>query len=329
MSLTYAQAKDILAQYQGRGGRCSTEDMDMFCREVFEYLLYKGADQNLREFTFQAQNGVFTVPFEIESIQKVKVDGRTGTSFDKWFEFRPSKFFNDAGCLQAIDAVYQLTDYFSTAYDPPSCGAYIATLGTCDEDEGAHILVNGKDASGRDIFTFHKGEQIAGEYLSIKKGTRVVSTVQFAKITGITKTKTNGYVQLYWMNPTYKQVGFLSDYSPLEQNPSYRRYKLTSAFNSTACTVSVLARIRLKEAYSDNDRIPFETVLTLRLAGQHVNSSYNNDLEASQVKDAQVSAMIENESGHKRVQNGAAIEFFLPTSAGRIRNVINSFRRVR
>lgn len=329
MSLTYLQAKQELAQFAGRGGRCSTADIDNFVRKVLEYLLYSGANQDLREFEFQSQSGVFTVPYEVESIQKVKIDGRVGTSFDKWFEYRPSKFFNDQGCLAAIDAVYEQANYYSTAYNIPDGGAQVATFGTCDEAPDAHIIVAGKDLSGREIFTTHKGEQISGEYLSVKKGTRVHSSVTFGEITGIKKSVTKGYVQLLWVKPSYRQVGFLSDYSPLETVPSYRRYKVKDAFGSTNLKVSVLARIRLKEAYADSDKIPFETLFTLSLAGQHVFATYTNDLQTAQMKDAQATSMIEKEAGHKKVNNGPAIEFFQGTSPGRIRNTINSLRLYR
>jgi len=283
MSLTYSQAKQELAQYAGRGGRCSTADIDNFVRKVFEFLLYSGANQDLRKFTFNARNGVFTVPYEVESIQKVKIDDRVGTSFDKWFEYRSAKFFDEVGCLPAIDAVYEEPNYYPTAYSVPPEGAYIATMGTCEESPDAHIIVAGKDLTGREIFSVHKGEQVSGEYLSIKKGVRVVSQICFGEITGIVKTKTNGYVQLFWVKPATRQIGFLSDYSPLEEVPSYRRYRLSNKLNCPSAKVSVLARIRLKEAYADTDKIPFETLYTLSLAGQNINAQYNNDLQTAQV----------------------------------------------
>ncbi len=329
MALIYQQAKEELAQYSGRGGRCSTSDIDNFVRKVFEYLLYSGANQDLREFTFHARNGVFTIPSEIEAIQKVKIDNRVGTSFDKWFEYRSSKHFDEVGCLPAIDAVYEEANYYPTAYSVPDGGAQIATMGTCEEAPDAHIIVAGKDLTGREIFSTHKGQQISGEYLSIKKGTRVVSQITFGEITGIVKSKTKGYTQLFWVKPATRQIGFLSDYSPLEEVPSYRRYRLSNALNCPNAKISVLARIRLKEAYADTDRIPFETLYTLSLAGQNINAQYNNDLQTAQVKDAAATAMIEKEAGHKKVNNGAAIEFFQATSAGRIRNAIYSMRILR
>jgi hypothetical protein len=313
-----------LAQYSRRGGSCNPSvGLDLFIREVFEYLLFSGSGQNTKKFIFTAQNGIFTVPYEVESIQKVKINNHVGMAADSWFEFRSSSDWT-GDCLPASDAVFQETGYYSTAYDLNCTSALIGTLGVCDESPDAHIIVQGKDSSGREIFTVHQGKQICGEYLSIRKGMRVFSQVNFAQITGVTKTKTNGYVQLLT-----NRGQFLSDYSPLEEVPAYRRYKLTTDDCVGCKQVSVLARIRLKEAYADNDRIPFETLLTLRLAGQRVNAEYNNDSPTAAAKDAAMNTMIEREAAHKRVSNGSPIEFFYGTSAGRIRNIIGTgWRRI-
>jgi len=315
VALVYKDAKNLLAEYAGRGGRCSTSDIDLFIREVFEYLLLSsGANQDLRKFTFISQEGTITVPYEIESIQKVQVNKRVGQVWDKWFDFRSSsQFVGD--CLPPSDALYEQPGYYPTVYSISPGGARVCTLGTCEESEDAHIIIEGKDITGRDVYTQHKGVQISGEYLSIKKGVRMFSQVHVGEITGVKKSPTNGYVQL--LTNTNQ---FLSDYSPLEEVPLYRRYRLTSQYNSGCSEVSVLARIRLKEKYADNDRIPFETILTLRMAGQRVNAERNNDLQTAAAKDSAVGAMIEKESAYKRVQNGAPIEFLNATSAGLIRN---------
>lgn len=323
--LTYKDAKNLLAQYAGRGGgNCPTSKIDLFVREVFEYLLYSAAFQDLREFTFTAQQGVFTIPYEIDSIQKVRINDQVGNVQDKWFEFRSSRSSWGDECLTSENALFEQPNFYPTAYNLPSGGAQVATLGVCDEEADAHIIVQGKDISGREIFTNHKGVKISGEYLSIKKGCKIYTQVKFGEITGIVKTPTNGYVQLLWIDTTCAKEGFLSDYSPLEEVPAYRRYKLKATCSGDLTKVQVLARIRLKEKYSDNDRIPFETLLTLRLAGQRVNADYNNDLQTAQAKDASMLSMIERENEHRRVMNGSPIEMMYGLSPGLIRNTIGS-----
>lgn len=322
--LLYGDAKKLLAQYAGRGGSCvNASGVDQFCREVFEYLLFSGSYQDLRKFTFIAQKGCFTVPYEIESIQKVKIDGEVGQVWNKWFEFHSAKHLSE-DCLPADEALFEEPNYYATAYDLPCGGAHVEVMGTCEEDSDAHVIIQGKDTTGREIFTIHKGQQISGEYLSIKKFERHYTQVKFGEITHVTKTRTNGYVNLAWTVPgSAIQHGFLSDYSPLEENPSYRRYRLTSRNCCPFQKVSVLARIRLKEKYSDNDKIPFDTLFTLRLAAQRINADYNGDIQTADAKDKFMSQIIEREAAYKKVQNGSPVEFFYPLSAGTIKNTIN------
>lgn len=320
--LLYADAKNFLSQYARRGGQCSNaEGVDLFIRSVLEYLLYSSAYQDLRKFTFVACKGVFTIPQEIEAIQKVKIDGEVGNVWDKWFEFNSSKFL-DGDCLPPDEALFEEPNYYSTIYDLPAGGSHVGTIGTCEEADDAYLIVQGKDLTGREIFTNHKGAQISGEYLKIQKGVLRYTQVKFGEITGVVKSKTNGYVQLYSYNTSTECKKFLSDYSPLEEKPSYRRYKLTSRKCCPYQKVSVLARIRLKEKYAPNDKIPFDTLFTLQLAAQRINAEYNNDIQTAQAKDASMTTMIERENAHKRVQNGQPISFSMATSAGRIRNIV-------
>lgn len=319
--MLYGQAKTLFAQYANRGGVCATASgVDLFMRELFQYLLYSGADQDLRQFTFIAQQGVFTLPAEVESIQKVRIDGAVSQVFDQWFTYRSSKYL-DGDCLCPGDALFELANYASSAYDIPACGGNPAVLAHCAEDADAHIIVQGKDMTGREIFTVHQGDKIAGVYLSLVKNQLQYSLVKFSTITNVVKSPTVGYVTLYSYDPTTGKKMFLSDYTPLEEVPQYRRYKLTTDNCCQYAKVSILARIKLKEKYADNDQIPFDSILTMRVAAQSINANYNNDTATAQVKDAIMTQLIGRESAHKRVNNGAPIEFLYPISAGTIKNI--------
>jgi len=321
MALLYGEAKRLFAQYAARGGVCPNADgVDLFMREVMQYLLYSGADQDLREFTFIAQKGVFTLPPEVESIQKVRVDGEVGQVWDQWFKYRSARTL-DGDCLCPTKALFEEANYAASAYDLPACGGYPAIQGHCQEADDAHVIIQGKDLTGREIFTTHKGENIAGVYLSVMKDRLVYSTVKFAQITNVVKTPTVGYVTLYSYDPANGKKLFLSDYTPLEEVPQYRRYRLTNNNCCTYAKVAILARIRLKEKYADNDQIPFDSILTMRLAAQSINAQYNNDVATAQAKDASMVQMIGREAAHKRVNNGQPIEFLYPISAGTIRNI--------
>lgn len=321
MPITYRGAKEILATYVGRGGVCTDDPrVDLFTRQVLEYLLISGSYGNIRKFCFCAVKGCFTIPYELETPLKIKIDGCIGNVWDKWFEFHSTDQL--LGCIPADKSIFEDANYYATAYDLPSTGARFGVLGTCTEAADANVVVKGIDLTGREIVTVHNGNQVVGEYLSIRKGELVYSTAMFAKVTSVLKTKTNGYVQALWVRPDLNLKGFLSDYSPLEQQPSYRRYQLTSPCSDTNVKVSILGRIRLKEFYADNDYIPFDSLYSLQLAGQAVNSNFNNDPATAQAKDKMMTDMISRENEMKRVNNGQPIEVYIPTSAGAIRNII-------
>lgn len=322
MPITYGDAKLILARYAERGGKCpDAPEVDLFVRKVLQHMLYKGTYGNLRKYCFNARKGCITIPYELETPIKVKIDGKVGTVWDKWMEYY--NIGEMEGCVAASDALYEEPNRFPTVYDIPAGGARIGALATACEDADAHLIVQGLDASGREIFTNHKGTKITGEYLSLVKGSLRYTEVVFANITGIVKTRTNGYVQLFWMRPELSQKGFLADYSPGEELPSYRRFKLTNPnYCTSTAQVSILGRIRLKDSYSDNDVIPFDNLYALELAGQSMNASYNDQVDLAAAKSKMMEATVAEEGEYRRVTNGQPVDIMRMTSAGAVRNIV-------
>lgn len=323
MPLTYGEAKAALSEFAGRGSVCPTaQGVDAFVRQVLEHMLYEGAYGNLRKYCFHAVKGCFTIPYELEVPLKIVIDGEVSTVWDKWFEFYTSRTINDRACVPADDALIEDPNYYPTVYDLPDGGAQVGVQGTCLEDENASIIVMGKDTSGREVFTYHQGTQISGEYLSIQKNELRYTTTKFKEITGILKTPTNGYTQLWAVNPLTNTRNFLADYSPSEEKPAYRRFRVTTKCKPYV-KISVLGRIRLKPYYADTDFIPFDTLYTLRLAAQAQNSEYNKDYEAATYSNQRVRELVNQENNYKRVQNGKSIEVFQPLSPGTIRNIVS------
>lgn len=321
MTLTFGDARKLLAPWAAKGGKCAASDeVKLFVMQTLQHLLYSGQFPNTRKFCFNALKGQFTIPYELETPLKVRIDGNVGTVWDKWFEFYNTQAIE--GCVPASNALYEDPNTHATVYDVPSTGARVGCLATACEAADAHIIVKGTDTTGREVITNHKGEQISGEYLTIKQGMLQYTTVTFSKITGIDKTKTTGYVQLYWVKPNEKIKGFLADYSPLEERPQYRRFKITSP-NCGACVkVAVLGRIRLKENYADSDFIPFDNLNTIMAAAQSINARNNVDLATAQGMDNLMKDLIEREANIRRPVNGQPIEINYLTSGGSIKNVL-------
>lgn len=326
MPVTYGDAKKILAQYAGRGGKCysaDSEEVDLFAREVLQYMLISGAYGNQRTYCFQARQGCVTLPYELDVPLKVKIDDAVGDVWDRWFQFYPGETADSLGkgCHEANEALSEEPNLSPTVYDIPS-GGHPAVIATATEDADAQVVVQGLDTTGREIITNHKGVQVYGEVLTLRRGEFRYTQAAFGKITGVQKSKTNGYVQLVSYNPTTQQKTFLADYTPYEENPSYRRYRLTGPHRGKTVKVTILGRIRIKDRYADNEFIPFDNLLAIRLAGQRIHAEVVGDVATSQAKDTLLSKVILQESTYKKPTVGQPIEVMPVMSGGAIKNII-------
>lgn len=318
--LTFLQAKQILAKYASRAGTCIDDPtLPFFVKEVLQQLLFQGTYGNLRKFCFMAVRNCFTVPYELETIEKIKIDGWVGSAWDRFFEFHSAG--DIPGCTPLGNAAFEEPNYYPTVYDIPAGGARVGCMGTCVEAEDAHIIVKGIDLTGREIITVHNGQQIVGEYLTIRRNEIRYTQAVFASITGIVKSPTQGYVNLLWLNLPLNLKGFLADYSPLEEVPAYRRYRLTSPCNEERLRVSALGRIRLKETYTDNDLIPFENILAINMAGQAVQEAKNRNMPVALASASIGAQTIENENSYKKPDVGQPMEVFIPMSGGAVPSI--------
>ena len=324
MSITWRQAKDTLARYVGRSGTCPDDaSVDLFVRKVLQYLLVSGQYGNLRKFCFHAVKGCFAAPYELEVPEKVAIDGIVGTAWSKWFEWHPGNPLYE--CIEASEALYEQPNYVPTAYPMPAGGGHVGILSLGTEGPDAHAIIQGKTPNGQQVYTWDsQGNRVAGERLTIKKGEIRFTNCIFGSVEAVTKSLTNGYVQLYWLRPDRNLKGFLSEYTPVEEHPQYRQFQLTScgASEDDVVKVSVLGRIRLKPAYLDNDYIPFENLYTLEVAGQHCNAQYNNDMQTAKAKDETILDMVGRENEYKKVNSGKPIEVYIPTSGGSIKGIV-------
>lgn len=321
MPILYKDAKQILAQYAKRGGSCPTDEgIDLFVRQVLQYMLHNGQYGNLRKFTFKAVKGCITAPYELEVPLKVKIDGEIAGTWDKWFEWHQGCELER--CVPAAEALFEDPNETPIAYEVPAPGMNIGALAFCKEDCDTRIIIKGIDPTGREVITVHDGQQQVGEVLTLQQNVVKYTNVVFAKVTSVIKDKTNGHVQLYGVVPGTNTKVFLSEYTPFEQKPMYRRFRLTSPNCGPYVKVSIIGRIRLKEYYADTDYIPFENLYAISIAGQAVNSQYNNDVQTAAAKDQALQTITSRENEYKRINNGQPLSFAAVTSAGRIRNII-------
>lgn len=321
--ITFGQAKRILQPYCGTSGKAFTSpELNEFTLKVLQYLLITGSPGGEKLFEITAGPGFFTAPYELETPLKLLVNGRVGNAVDQWFMFR-SRPNNCDRFIECGDLILENTNTFFTVFDAPS-EFQIGVKGN-QEEKCAHAIFAGSDITGREIYTQHKGVKISGEYLDITCGEIHWSNVFFNKITGVVKTPTNGYVTAYWRDRNGSQ-GFLSDYSPGEEAPSYRRFKLNIPECQYGCSkISIIGKTRLKPFYADTDRIPFDTTYNVEIAGQQVKAQTSDQLDTAKAADSFLQELLERETSHKSLKNGKPIEVFYPTSGGTIKNIVRRF----
>lgn len=323
MSITWKQCKEVLAKYAGAGGFCTDHsEVDLFSRKVLDFLLISGHYGNVRKFCFCATSGCFTLPYELETPQKIRIDGVVGTTWNKWYEFHSSNILEN--CIPIEAAAIEEANYFPTIYPIPDGGARVGVMGTCEESPDAYVIIKGVDPTGRVIVTSHNGTQIIGERLQIKKNCLLYTNAPFAEITEVYKTPTVGYTTLFWLNLDIGLKGYLADYMPMETTPQYRRFRFTIPCSKGPTKVSILGKIRLKPYYADEDLVPFDSLYALDLAGQTVNFSTNRNVEAAVATDRQLSDIIARGNAHHSPANGSPMEYFGALSGGAIQGIVGS-----
>lgn len=320
MPLTFGEVKSIVAPYAGRSGKCSSaQETSLFAHQVMEYLLYSGSHDAVRKLCICAYRGCIVLPPEVQLPLKVRIDNQASEVWNKWYTFQaPTDGFER--CWDAASVLKEDGGLTPLAYEIPKDDLVIGVLGTCDEQD-AFLTVQGKDATGREIYTTYQGESITGEKLSIKKGEIRYGQVSFREITAVVKSKTNGYVALYAVDLKKKKEYFLSDYAPTEEKPLYKKYKLGIQDCPAIAHISMLCRVRLKDSYHDNELTLFDNRLAVVLGAQRLQAELNNNLEVAQYKRQATEDILEKEGGYKKT-SGSPVAMFVPMSGGAIKNIV-------
>lgn len=321
MSYTFKEFRDIVAPYAGQSGKASDDkEVSTFARKVMEYLLISGSEAAIRKVVFNAQNGLFALPQEVETPLKVKFDNTSVEVWNKWVEFySDTRGFDSCAPLDSVIAQDQASPLI---YDLPRGGSIVGVEGTCEEGSGkepAFITVQGKDNTGREVYTFHNGKKIAGEKLTIKKDQTSFGRVTWGTITGVTKPVTNGYVRLYAVTPAANTQSFLADWSPSTTRPYFRRWRIVTHCNPIV-KVSMLCRVRLKDTYLDNELTLFENQVIIMRAAQALQAEESNDINLAAYKNESVVDFLDKEAGYKK-SPGRPVDVYAPLSGGSVRNV--------
>jgi hypothetical protein len=323
MPITFGKFKDIIYPYAGRAGKCvDSPEVSRFAREVMEYLLLSGSVSAVQKLDIFAHKGKIVLPPEVEIPIKAKINGERANIWNQWYTLGAS----DGNIENARDAFTVMAETgvrTPLAYGIPGPESILGVLSTCEEEPGAeHIIIQGKDITGREIYTWHKDQKVVGEKLHLKKNQITYGNVKFAQVTGVVKPQTNGYVACYAVDPELGETKqFLADWPPSEERPLYREYVLTGRGSQQIVEVSMLVRARLKDNYSDNELTLFDNSLAIRMAAQKLQAETNADLNSANYKDGAVSKILDAEAAYKKPA-GQPVQVYRPLSGGAVKNIV-------
>lgn len=325
MIITFGEAKSLLSRFAAKAGACRDDGIvSLFVKSVIQELLNKGAHGNIRRWEFYTQNGVLTLPPDLLLPTHIKIIGpcersEIGRVYDKFYEFYESETLENYNPWEK-GAVEQPNTYF-TQYDLPACGARILAVPRCVEDCDSHLVLQGTDQGGLDIYVPKKdGLKEKGEYLSIDKQLPKYTEATFKTITSIEKCTTRDYVRLYWYNPETKEKGLLADLRPNDTRPSFRRARILGCDPRFPTKVVILGRVRFYDNYVDSDIIPITSLRALRVQAQAMQAEENDNVQLSQAKEASVMNIVNNENQYNRTPQ-AQVNFEPETSPGSIRTI--------
>lgn len=318
--LTFKEVKAIVAPFSGRaGGSPASDSVGTFAKTVMESLLYSGSQGGVRRVSIRACNGLLSLPPEVELPVKVKINGRATEVWGKWLTY--SQVHEDCSNYPPADSVMSEEGETPLAYPLPSGGSVVGVMGVYDEVPDAHVLIQGKDSTGKAVYTWHNGEQLPGERLTIKKGQITHGQVVWGEITGVSKPKTNGYIQLWAVDPFTDYRQFLADWSPSEEKPRYRQFRLLSRGVDPIVKITMLCRMKLKDNYHDNELTLFDNSLAVLMAAQRVQGEYNNDVQVANYKKAATDDVLDREAGYKKVSGNPCV-IFHELSGASIKNIV-------
>lgn len=329
MGLTFRQIRELVAPYAGRSGVCSdAPEAATFARTVLKYLLYSGDNSAIRKVCILACKGCIVLPQEVETPLQVRIDHRVGQVWSKWLSYHASggQLDGRGTCYPAGEILIEDGSYSPIAYPLPCEGSRVGIMGTCDEREDSFVLVQGKDPTGRVIYTESPEGQVPGERFRIVKNEIRFGKVTFGEITAVTKSRTNGYVQCYAVQPEAGTKQFLGDWSPVEEIPLYRVFKLIACECPPLAHVSMLCRVRLKDNYHDNEVLFFDNEIAITFAAQRLQAETTNDLNVAGFKKQAVDNILDQEAGYKKVAGGP-INVFQPMSGGAVRGIVGGTLR--
>lgn len=290
MSLTLTQARQKLYRYVSPtlDAGLVTDKINSALERIYNSGKWKGLLTDVSFFNVSNPPAVWwvdqspktiTLPRQFQSVLGVTFNDIPRLTYPRWQEYMAGgggSIVSGTGMQKIVDA----GDGFLTWHDPAAL-FYPRFEITDPQDVGKTVHFTANDSAGNPVFDA-AGNQ--GFTVTLTSQGVTFNSVAIAKITSIDKEITEGFVNLFAVNPSdSSQKAQIAGYEPTETVPSYKRYKLVGADFTN--TINCLCKRRFVELVNGADD---DTVLipsnegALKMTLMALQYEDKNDLERAE-----------------------------------------------
>lgn len=312
--LTLADAYSAVKKYVDNGS-CDTTAVYDTIAEAEQRLWNRLSDSAprlaLRRMRVRIQNRCLSLPWEVEKVMWVDIDGVPAHVFGPVYEFL-STGPGDIDIRGPSSSGYkQLVDMgeYPTQFDIPivlTCSStssqicdatpgpayHVAAFSPYSEDVPTEITLRGLDSNSDEIYTTQDDVWTPGEVITVNRwsggveGTIVgqwsditMTTNEFKQITQVTKSVTKGPVCLYAIDPDTNYMYLLSKMVPNTTIPMYRRYKILNQACTEDCAyILALVKMRFRKATDTTDVLSIQNMSALKNMVRAISVENKGDL---------------------------------------------------
>lgn len=345
MLYTLAEARTLCGPYVGTG-TCNTTSIDACVNEAIERLCdLEPWLQLLRKIQIRVCNECFALPYQVEKLEWVTLDGTPGSVFAQPYQFLSSGpgdlDYRSAG--SGFQHLMDLGDHWPIFYDIPKCvtisnvetaisGLGVVAFSTAASDRDKEMTIEGFNGSAEEILTAGvRGEVIKirvwdGGVEGVIRGPwstgAMLSTNLFSDVTRVRKPATDGYVTLLAVDPSINYVYTLAKYHPRETLPQYRRYRVVNKVVETATRILALARLRALPLVDPSDILPIDSLQAVKLMVMAIREENQGNLEGAVAFQEQARRVLGKRQEASAPQGGGpqVLDVAHATSLGRYTN---------
>lgn len=281
-------------------GKCDEATVFRRLSDAVRLLSNKGVfDPTVAFIDITLNEGVVTLPYEVETVLAVNAGCRPTLLRDQWFQYH----LNGVGSELKTDCGYSdiLSQNVPIIRDLEAPVKLIAKPEKAS-DNNKTVRVFGWDSNGDRIFSTESGVTVDGFLVPLVFGFPAVNSTApaIARIDRVEKAETNGYVELVAVNPlsTTEELYRLGYYQPREVDPSYRRLRVNAP--SGTRHVRLAYKKKTTEILSQLDWINLDNREALLLAVKAVKFREANNFEQARAAETEASRLLSEEADSRK-----------------------------